>query len=168
MEPKTALRLKKANPADDRVQAPSQGNAALANGFLPSAIILTMSGEVPMHDVTPGMRVISRDRGVAVVKLVTRVAKRCKAVSIKAGSLGHRRPPSDVVLPAGTRLLIRDWRAEAIFAKEQALVQAHDLHDGEFVKRLPEQDLDLICLEFDLPQVLYVDGLEMACQTDAS
>jgi len=67
----------------------------------------------------------------------------CDAVQIKAVSFGRKRPSEDIVLPCGIKLLIRDWRADAILGTKQALIATQDLHYGEYVKILTHQELDV-------------------------
>ena len=83
-------------------------------------------------------------------------------VRIRAGSLGHTRPERDVLLPAAQPILVRDWRARAIFGRDQALVAAARLVDGAFVTHAGEATLDLYVLDFAAPHILYLDGLEVA------
>lgn len=135
------------------------------SGLCADTIVLTMDGELPARDIAPGDRIITRDAGMAVLVGVRRKRVTCDAVQIKAGSLGHKRPPEDVILPCGTELLIRDWRANAIFGTPQALISAQDLQDGEFVKVVTAQELDVIEFIFDKPHVIYAGGLEIGCQT---
>ncbi|MEN8950010.1 Hint domain-containing protein [Planktotalea arctica] len=135
-------------------------------GLCADTIIMTMDGELPARDIAPGDRIITRDAGMAVLLGVRRKRLRCDAIQIKAGSLGHKRPPEDVILPAGTQILIRDWRARALYASAQKLVPVQDLQDGEFVTLLPAQDLDIVEFIFDTPHVIYAGGLEIGCQTN--
>ena len=48
---------------------------------------------------------------------------------------------------------------------KQALIAAQDLQDGEYVKILPQQELDVVEFIFDKPHVIYAGGLEVGCQT---
>lgn len=136
-----------------------------ATGLLAHSIILTLAGEKPVGDVVSGDRVITRDSGSAVVHNVRRRKITCDRVIIQAGSLGDKRPDCDTVLPAGQPVLIRDWRAEAMFGSRQALVAAERLIDGEFIRRDASTEMTVIELEFDRAHILYVDGLEVACHT---
>ena len=135
-------------------------------GLCADTIILTMDGELPARDIAPGDRIITRDAGMAVLLGVRRKRVTCDAVQIKAGSLGHKSPPGDIILPCGTEILIRDWRAQALYSSVQKLVPAQDLQDGEFVTLLPAQELEIIEFVFDTPHVIYAGGLEVGCQTN--
>ncbi len=138
--------------------SPDTARNALAAG----SVVLTLDGALPVEFISPGDRVITRDSGMAVVTDVRRSKTRMAAVSIKAGSLGSTRPDRDAVLPASQEILIRDWRADALFGASQALVSAARLVDGEYIRDLGEQELDVIGLVFDTPHILYADGLEVA------
>lgn len=131
-------------------------------GFMARSVIMTLEGEMQVQDVWPGTRVITRDSGMAVVKSVSHRRVATRAVRIKAGSLGHTRPVRDVTLPAGQHLLVRDWRAQALFGADQAMVPTERLVDGEFVTLREDVTMTLYELVFDRQHILYVDGLEVA------
>lgn len=141
---------------------PSLNVAQNEAGLLGGAIIMTLDGELRVSDLRPGTRVITRDCGMAVLRSVRRRRITGRAVRIKASSLGHNRPERDATLPAGQPVLVRDWRAKALFGSEQALVPAARLVDGEFVTLHDNATMTVYDLEFDTPHVLYVDGLEVA------
>ena len=131
-------------------------------GLLGGSVIMTLDGEMRVSDLRPGSRVITRDTGMAVLRSVRRRRITGRAVRIKASSLGHNRPERDATLPAGQPVLVRDWRARALFGAEQALVPVSRLVDGEFVTLRDNATMTVYDLEFDTPHVLYVDGLEVA------
>lgn len=132
------------------------------SGLAADSIILTRDGEQRVGDLGPGARVITRDGGLATVSGVRHRQVTTRAVRIRAGSLGHTRPERDVVLPAGQAVLVRDWRAPAMFGGRQALVPASRLIDGEFIAEIGAREMTLCDVEFDAPHILYVDGLELA------
>ena len=136
----------------------------LQAGFAPGAIALTLDGEIPVEFLGVGDRVITRDSGMAVLRGVRSHIVRCDVVEITGGALGHTRPERDVILPADQKLLLRDWRAKALYGAAQALAPVRALVDGEFVRLGETRDMRLYQLEFDTPHILYVDGLEMACE----
>ncbi|KPP88742.1 MAG: Hint domain [Rhodobacteraceae bacterium HLUCCO07] len=147
--------------ASQRVDDPI--HLSVSNGFALGSTILTLDGALPVEHLSPGDRIITRDRGMVLLRgLAARVA-RVETVRIAAGSLGHSAPPADAVIPAGHQILLRDWRAEALSGRKQALVPARDLIDGEFVRPGPIREMRLFDLFFDAAHILYVDGLELAC-----
>jgi len=157
MEPKTVGGTGGTNPSGAIVQA---------SGFAAGSIVMTLDGEKLVEDLRPGDRVITRDTGMAILNDISTSTLCTRMVRVQAGSLGHTRPVRDVVLPAGQSILIRDWRAEAMFNARRALVQASQLIDGEFITDEGEAEMTLYALEFDAPHVVYVDGLELASSAD--
>jgi len=131
-------------------------------GLWSGGLLLTLDGERPIDDLRPGDRIVTRDAGMSVLRRIEQQRLRCALVRIRAGSLGHTRPERDVILPAGQKILVRDWRARALFGADQALVPAARLIDGEFVADAGCATMDLWRLGFDRPHILYLDGLEVA------
>lgn len=158
MEPKTARRLDTTQVTPDIGTARAECSA--------DSIILTLAGERAAHALKPGDKVITRDSGTATVRSVQTSRQVVDAVLIKAGSLGHRRPPEDTIIPASARVLLRDWRAQALYGRVQAIADARRLCDGEFIALMPDHPMDIVTLEFDAPHILYVGGLEIACGPD--
>lgn len=156
MEPKTARRA-------DEVQASL--DTSTPGGLCADTIVFSLAGEIAAGALEVGAKIITRDSGIARLREIRRKTIRTGRVAIKAGSLGHRRPPQDLILPDNTLILVRDWRAQAMFSTEQALVPAARLHDGEFVRCLPKAQMEVVELIFDTPHVLYAGGLEIACAT---
>lgn len=135
-------------------------------GLLASSMIMTALGERLVETLMPGDRIITRDRGMAVLEDVRLRDAKTTLIKFAARSLGHNRPEHDTLLPPGQRVLIRDWRAKAVFGSGRALVPAERLVDGEFVTREPESNIKAYDLLFDDPHILYVDGLEVASYID--
>lgn len=131
-------------------------------GFQPDSIILTLDGEMPVGALVAGSRAITRDSGMAIVTSVIARRVTTRAVRFAAGALGHARPMRDVLLPAGQPLLIRDWRARAMFGARQAMVPARNLVDGEFVTDEGACRMTLVEVLLARAHLLYVDGLEVA------
>ncbi len=138
----------------------------LATGLAGQALIMTRDGERRVRDLAPAARVITRDSGTAILRDLRSRRMTGAVVRIRAGSLGHRRPEGDAVLPAGQPVLLRDWRARALYGAAQVLVPVHRLVDGEFVTLHPGVTMTVFELRFDRPHVLYVDGLEVSSHLD--
>ncbi|MDJ0821516.1 MAG: Hint domain-containing protein [Paracoccaceae bacterium] len=156
MEPKTVRRAGGGLPAR-HILSETNGNALAAG-----TVVLTLDGALPVEYLNAGDRVITRDSGAVTLRAVRRGKRRVAAVAIAAGSLGNTRPDRDAVLAANQEILIRDWRAEALFAASRALVPVSRLIDGEFVRDLGLVEMELVELVFDTPHILYADGLEVA------
>jgi len=129
----------------------------------PDTTILTLDGALPVDHLYPGDKVITR-HGARSVLTVDRIAlgRGTPIVDIARNALGGR-PERDLWLPAAQRVLIRDWRAKALYGQGQACVPVAQLVDGEYI-RLSELAADITCyaLRFGRPEVFYGDGLELA------
>ncbi|MDP5215905.1 Hint domain-containing protein [Ruegeria sp. 2205SS24-7] len=141
-----------------------QAKAKADTGFLSGTVVMAQRGECPVEDLAKGDKIITRDRGFVLVRGVKRTTCRCRAISFAAGSLGDTRPDQDLVLPAGQKVLIRDWRAQALFNADRAMVRADALLDGEFIRDLGIREMVLYQIAFDAPHVLYAGGLELAAE----
>ncbi|QIE45326.1 hypothetical protein G5B38_07195 [Pseudohalocynthiibacter aestuariivivens] len=148
-------------------QWPVQAQSICA-GVGPGSILLTQSGETLVEDIVPGDRIITRDCGLVAVDNIRKHHVTTHTVRILAGSLGDTRPDRDVVMPAEQELLVRDWRAQALFGAAQAMVPVRSLVDGEFITHDGVRTLTLYQLCFDAPHVIYVDGLELAAQLSST
>ena len=155
MEPKTVRCADGESPTrHESIQRP--------NALTAGTVVLTLDGALPVEFLSPGDRVITRDSGFAKLVDIKVTKRKVPAVGIRAGSLGNSRPDRDAVFPASQNILIRDWRAKAIFGRAQALVPASRLVDGEFVSNLGDVEMTLCELIFDTPHIVYADGIEVA------
>ncbi|WP_397543002.1 Hint domain-containing protein [Roseovarius salis] len=148
-------------------ESPLQKDAFGDAGIGGPSRIMTLDGLRRVDTLRPGDRVVTRDTGVAVLRAARRRRTRGQAVRITAGTLGHGRPDRDTLLPSGQPVLVRDWRAKALFGAPQALVSARRLVDGTFATLIDDATITVHDLEFDGPHVLYVDGLELASSLGA-
>jgi hypothetical protein len=155
MKPKTVRRVKSEQDSQTRAYS-------MHAGIVAGSIVFTADGEIPVEYLSRGDKIVTRDAGI--VTLVDTFIHRISVpeVAIKAGSLGHTRPDQNVIIPAAQHVMVRDWRAQSMFGKPQAIVQAGQLIDGEFITDLGIRDLHLVHLTFDRPHVIYADGLEIS------
>ncbi|MDU8926505.1 Hint domain-containing protein [Alisedimentitalea sp. MJ-SS2] len=138
--------------------------ADMVPGYPRGSMILTLDGALPAEFLSPGDRIISRDSGLVVLQGIKVVEIVCDTVTVEAGALGPDRPDCDVVLPVHQQVLVRDCRAQTMFGRDQALTTIGQLADGEFIRSTGRQTLTLIQLHFDALHILYVDGMELACE----
>jgi hypothetical protein len=136
--------------------------ASRDTGLLQGTTLLTLEGEMPVEFVSVGDKVITRDSGIARVEHIQRTTRMVHTIALAAGSLGHTRPAHDALLAGDQMCLIRDWRAQALFSADRALVAARTLVDGEFIRDLGMQDQTLFQIFCDGPHILYADGLEVS------
>jgi hypothetical protein len=141
--------------ADLRAASP----AALPAG----CTVLTLDGALPVEHLYPGDRLITRHGARALAGIDQVVLPAGTAiVEIAQNALGGR-PERDLWLPAGQRILLRDWRARALYGQAQACVPAGQLVDGEYLRlAVLEQDVTGFALRFGRPEIMYADGLELA------
>ncbi|WP_407493559.1 Hint domain-containing protein [Pseudooceanicola sp. MF1-13] len=142
----------------------NKAQAQAVAGIAAGTKVMTLDGEMPVEFLTKGDRVITRDTGMAVLKDVRTRKVTCDVVHVCAGSLGHNRPENDVALPSGQEVLVRDWRAEAMFGKKSALVPAARLVDGEYVRSMGKGVMTVYELEFDTDHIIYAGGIEVAAK----
>lgn len=131
-------------------------------GLARGTVILTLDGELPIEHLTPGDRVITRDSGTAILRSVKTTEALVAPIHIRAGSLGHTRPDTDMIVAPDARVHVRDWRAQAIFGQPRATVEARRLVDREFVTELPPRRMTTYSLVFDRAHIVYADGLEVS------
>ena len=83
---------------------------------------MTIEGEVPVEDLAPGARIISRDAGLVVLRGIESGWIQRAPTAIKAGAFGNRRPRRDMPVPPQALVYLRDWRAEVLIGSTYALV----------------------------------------------
>jgi Hint domain len=138
--------------------------ASTANSLvtLPAgAMVLTLRGECAARDLAAGDRIITRDSGAITLRALVEGEASFAAIRIKAGSLGHTRPESDMRLAPDTLVHIRDWRAPALCKTPVADLPASGLVDGEFVAVEETASHEIVTLAFDRDHIIYADGLEI-------
>lgn len=146
-----------------RPQARAGGRThACEAGLAPGTTVLTLDGAIPVEFLNPGDRVITR-RGVRKVKVIMRhnLPEGTPRVIVAADALGGK-PATDVTLMPGQRVLVRDWRAQALWGKDIAAPQAARLVDGEFIRTETKGTQVMLSLYFGAPEIIYADGLELA------
>ncbi len=145
-----------------QLQADDMG-AGTPMAIAPGTCVLTLDGALPVDHLYPGDRLVTR-HGARPVAAIDRIVLQAGTpiVSITRNALGGR-PERDLWLPAGQRIVIRDWRAKALYGQAQVCIAAGQLVDGEFI-RLSELPTDVTAhvLRFGRPEVFYADGLELA------
>ena len=143
----------------DRSNRPSQS----AGGLVIGTRVMTMDGELPVEHLCAGDRILTR-AGVRTLSSVSvRVERDMAVIRVGASTLGHNRPVDDTLVPAGQMVLIRDWRAKALYGADQILVPAARLADGDLIRLETVPEARVFTLGFDADVVIYASGLEVAC-----
>lgn len=139
-------------------------SAAVAHGgIVEGTMIMTLKGAIAVEFLRDGDRVITRSGACTLRGLSVRTLHETTVVSVKSGALGHNRPESALCLHADQAVVVRDWRAKAVYGSDVAVVPAARLADGDFVRAHKMAEVRLFRLEFDRAEVVIADGVELAC-----
>jgi hypothetical protein len=143
----------------------SPGGAGMnrPQGMLSGTTVRTLDGALPVDFLTPGDRIVTRAGARRVTSILVTTHKRIDLVRVRASTMGHDRPDQDLFLSPGQPVIIRDWRAKALYGVAVAAIPVERLADGEFVCVETHTDVRLYTLFFDEDEVVYAEGLELAC-----
>lgn len=131
-------------------------------GLAEGTMVMTARGAVAVQDLSVGDRIITRDRGMQVLRAVTQHRLDALALfRILPDTLGAGRPEAETLVAPGQHLYLRDWRAQALFGADAALVPAWRLADGHFVAEQAPAPVVIHELHFDHEHVIYANGLEL-------
>ncbi|MGB0967165.1 MAG: Hint domain-containing protein [Halocynthiibacter sp.] len=121
--------------------------------------ITTLKGEVPVEDLEPGMKILTRDNGYQTLRWVgSRVIPalgRLAPVRVKSGTLGTDR---DLVLSQQHRVLIQGYQAELLFGEQEVLVPARALVNGETICLEQGGEVEYFHVMFDKHEIIYSEG----------
>lgn len=135
----------------------------IATGIAMGTKVMTMEGELPVEFLCIGDRVLTRNGARKIRAITVMVANNSEVAIVSRDTLGQDRPSEDVILPVDQTVLIRDWRARALFDADQAMVSVGRLADGAYIRREKISDLRFFGLGFDGDEVVYAEGLELFC-----
>ena len=138
-----------------------------SGGILVGTMVRTLDGVLPVEFLSPGDRIVCRQGARRLLGVAARHLDRADLVRIRASSLGHDRPDSDLLLSPDQPVLIRDWRAKVLFGQPVAAIPAARLVDGEFILAETWTDVRVFSLQFADDEVIYAEGLELACPAHA-
>ncbi len=124
--------------------------------------VLTLEGEMPVEHLLPDDRIITRAGSVLLSEITSDDVAAPDILRVSARALGHDRPDEDMLLPAGQPILIRDWRARALFGSMQATVPLKRLVDGQYIRPEPVERIRMIRLTLPRASVIYAGTLEVA------
>ncbi|OWY17249.1 hypothetical protein B6V73_06085 [Thioclava sp. JM3] len=124
--------------------------------------MITLAGgaQMPIEQLTPGARVLTRDNGPQPVKLVAKATMRALGsfapVVISAGVLGNE---GDLVISPHHRVFLYRRGAQKLGDTSEILVQAKHLVDGENVWQREGGFVDYFALVFDRHEIIYAEGV---------
>ncbi len=148
-------------PGAQAVRAPL---AKDATGLTLGTSIYTLDGCLPIEYLVPGDRIITRDAGAVTLRAVHHRRIITTPVLVSVGSLGFDRPEETVAMLPAQAILVRDWRAQALFGAERALVPIRRLIDKQFIRwDCAPRTLDTFALDFGAEHIAYADGVEVLC-----
>lgn len=131
--------------------------------MLAGTMVRTLDGLIPVEYLTPGDRIVTRGGARRLTSVSVVMRKQVDLVRVKASTMGHDRPDQDLLLSPGQPVLIRDWRARALYGVAVAAIPVSRLADGEFICHETISNARLFTLRFDEDEVIYAEGLEIAC-----
>ena len=113
---------------------PARAVAVCGQAVLAGTPVLTLEGALPVEFLQPGDRILTRAGMRRLVQVEVAVVRNARVVRIAHGTLGVDCPEEDLVVAAGQQVLVRDWRAKAMYGVPAALIQAAKLADGEYIR----------------------------------
>ncbi len=151
------------SPPGTEVQpTPPKGVSLHLGGLAEGTPVLTARGLVPVERLQAGTRLVTRERGMQPLAFVTqRLLAMGEVIRLKPQALGGGAGDADLILAPSQRVLLRDWRAKAMFGHGKALVAAQKLVDGEWIARKPARNLRLYSLHFEAELIVYAGEVEL-------
>lgn len=137
--------------------------AATLSGLLAGTRVMTAEGELPVELLGPGDRVITRRVMAQVVAVETRCVQNADVAVISPDTLGVGRPGEALRMAPDQHIILRDWRAKALWGVAAAAVPVSRLVDGEFIRleRLPVAYF--VTLHLAREGALMTGGLDLCC-----
>lgn len=161
MKPKTVGRV--FEESDD-----SQNAHQMCHGFPAGTKIMTADGILPVEYLSAGDRVVTRNGGLMPLLGIHSIPHATRGIKFTSQCFGKKGPDEDILLPADQPVLIRDWRARALFGQSQAMARAAMLVDDEFIIDIGPRRMLLFRLAFDRARVIYAAGLELGTSADVN
>ncbi|MGL6210720.1 MAG: Hint domain-containing protein [Paracoccaceae bacterium] len=146
-----------------RLASPGTDETHFKQGILAGTVLLSADGTLPVEHLVIGDRIVTRSGLREVRQIDVQVVDRAHVVRIGQDMLGVGRPEIETLVAPGQTLLIRDWRAKALFGTAQALIPAERLVDGTLIRRETLRNARLFTLRFDRAEVVYAGGMELGC-----
>jgi hypothetical protein len=141
----------------------TSADASTLTGITGGTLVLTLDGELPVQFLAPGDRVITRSGARVLKNIQVNVLREAAMIRVCASALGHERPEEDLFVTPRQQILVRDWRAKALFGLDSAMVEAQRLVDGIYIRRETVAEVRLFTLTFERNEIVYAGSLELAC-----
>lgn len=159
------------NPGSGEQVVTTVHNVPLVICFALGTMIMTPEGEVAIETLEIGDRVITRDHGVQRIRWIgvttlpsayVKANAHLRPILIRAGALGPDQPTRDLRVSRQHRVLVRDWRAEVLFADAGGvLAPAFTLvNDSTIIEETPVAPVNYVHMAFEQHEVVYAEGVE--------
>jgi Ca2+-binding RTX toxin-like protein len=135
--------------------------------FTPGTLIATPKGEVPVEDLRPGDKVITRDNGLQEISwrgargLTTRElaqSPHLRPIRIRKGALGRGLPERDMLLSPNHRVLVSSDKTALYFEESEVLVAAKHLTALNGIDIVDVAWTTYIHVMFERHEVILSDG----------
>lgn len=145
-----------------QVPLPGQQTSLFAIDLAAGTPVLTLEGIMPVDQIVPGNRIVTRAGSVPVSDVTSTLVETPEMVRVSPSALCDPRPDDDMLLPADQPVLVRDWRARAMFGASQAMVPVRRLIDGQYIRPEPVAPIRMWRLCMPRAVVIYAGSLEVA------
>ena len=136
-------------------------------GLPGGTMVLTTEGSLPVQFLAPGDRVITRSGATLLKDIEVTLLRGAEMIRISLSALGHDRPESDLFIAPSQQITLRDWRAQVLYDKQVATVDADRLVDGEYIRREEVAEIRVFTLRFERDESIYACGMELVCHSAA-
>ncbi|MDT8855620.1 Hint domain-containing protein [Paracoccaceae bacterium Fryx2] len=135
--------------------------------FTPGTMIATPKGEVPVENLRPGDKVITRDNGIQEIRWTGRKVMDWRALTanphlkpilVRQGALGNGLPERDMMLSPNHRVLVANDRTALYFDEHEVLVAAKHLVGGAGIHEVDSIGTTYLHFMFDRHEVVLSNG----------
>lgn len=134
-------------------------------GLTAGSSVQTLDGALPVQYLAPGDRILTRAGSRILRKIAVTIRRNAEMIRISASALGHDRPEADLFVTPEQPIFLRDWRARALYGRDQVMVAAARLVDGSYIRPERVAEVRIFSLHFDSEEVFYASGLELVSST---
>lgn len=139
--------------------ARTETTPANIGGFARGTRIGTPSGDVPIEALSAGDLVQTRDRGAQPLRWIGSHTARATGdhapVTIRKGTFGTDR---DLLVGAGHRFLLCDWRADLMFEEPEVLAVASHLAGVSGIRQDDAGQIEFFQMLFDNHEIVTANG----------
>ncbi len=133
-------------------------------------LIECQDGMKRVEDLKPGDLVRTKDNGFQALQWIAsrklsgaevKANPQIRPIKIKAGALGENMPAQDLSVSPQHRMLVSDWRCEAMFGEDEMLVPAKALiNDSSVTVDHGAEEVEYFHFMFEQHEIVYANGVE--------